>query len=421
VSFRRMIAAIWAAALGGIGLHGVACSQSAPVSSPPDMEGGDATKMFDGGREDTSSGSDSGGPACTVLDATLHYYTGVYVKADLSNQIVALHTTLTVPPEPPPTGTLFLWPGLDPATGGKNFLPIDNGVLQPVLTWGPSCAPGQQPLPYSTWWVSAQYVNVFGSQPGFTGCHGGPVMPVGVGDSLTMDMTLSGTVWTQVVTDVQTAKSVQFSFDLQGQAQNLAYFQLEGDGQHSVAPGVFTNTTITFASPQSTCVALDNGGPASWNVDPNDVAPTVLSNGNTECRIATMTLYDEGCPIRPSDAGASVVGCGGYDAAVEYDAAGYDGGAADGGALPGPPPVVCSGQGQPAASLSVTNDAPCTIELWWVNFACQEVFYDYIDPNGGSVVQPTYETHVWRLRAGGTHELLREIPMTSATVAVTYP
>jgi hypothetical protein len=365
-----------------------------------------------------------------VFDASAHSFTGIYVEADLTNQIVALHTTLAVPVEPPPTGTLFLWPALAPQPGGVNFLPINDGVLQPVLTWGPSCAPGAQPTLYSTWWVSAQYVNTVGSQQGFTGCHGGAVMPVGVGDLLTIDMTLSGTVWTEVVTDTQTVTSVQFSIDLQGQAQTIAYFQVEGYGQHEAAPTIFTNTSITFALPQSTCLVQDNGSPASQEVDPNDVASTVLSNGNLTCQIATMTLYDPACPI----ASSSVVGCGAYDAAIEYDAGNYDGGAlsviADGSAadgasstLPGPPPVVCSGQGQPpVASLTVTNNAPCAIELWWVNFTCEEVFYGYIPPNGGSVVQSTYQTHVWRLRTAVTHELVREIsPITGSTVSVTYP
>jgi hypothetical protein len=71
-------------------------------------------------------------------------------------------------------------------------------------------------------------------------------MAVNVGDTLSIDMTLSGTVWTQVVTDVETKMSVEFAIDMKGQAQNIAYFQLEGGGQHQVAPTVFTNTTITF-------------------------------------------------------------------------------------------------------------------------------------------------------------------------------
>jgi hypothetical protein len=100
------------------------------------------------------------------------------------NRITRLTTKLVVPPRPEPVGTLFLWPGLQPHSQGENFLPIDNGVLQPVLTWGPSCAPGEKPRAYSTWWISAQYVNTFGRHRGYTDCQGGPIMRVKPGDTL---------------------------------------------------------------------------------------------------------------------------------------------------------------------------------------------------------------------------------------------
>jgi hypothetical protein len=79
------------------------------------------------------------------------------------NEIVGLRTTLRVPAKPEPAGTIFLWPGLQPDRDGRNYFPIGNGVLQPVLTWGPSCAPGEKPRTYSTWWISGQYVNTQGS------------------------------------------------------------------------------------------------------------------------------------------------------------------------------------------------------------------------------------------------------------------
>jgi hypothetical protein len=142
-------------------------------------------------------------------------YGTVSFTANAKSQIVRLQTTLTVPAEPPASGTLFLWPGLQP--NGANYDPIDNGVLQPVLTWGDSCAPGTQPRAYSTWWISAQYVNTIGNDPGYMGCYGGSVMSVKVGDQLNIDMQLAGTVWNQTVTDAQTNQSVSFSFDMMGQ------------------------------------------------------------------------------------------------------------------------------------------------------------------------------------------------------------
>ncbi|CAF1210031.1 unnamed protein product [Rotaria sp. Silwood1] len=95
---------------------------------------------------------------------TVSGYGEVLFSVEKTNQVVYVETTMIVPPKQASKGTLFLWPGLQP--GGANFDPIDNGVLQPVLTWGTSCAPGTQPAAYSTWWISAQYVNTYGKLPG---------------------------------------------------------------------------------------------------------------------------------------------------------------------------------------------------------------------------------------------------------------
>ena len=48
----------------------------------------------------------------------------------------------------------LLWPGLQPDGPGANDQPLDNGVLQPVLTWGPTCAPNAPDGdPYGSWWI----------------------------------------------------------------------------------------------------------------------------------------------------------------------------------------------------------------------------------------------------------------------------
>ncbi|WP_156038967.1 hypothetical protein [Chromobacterium haemolyticum] len=199
-----------------------------------------------------------------------------------ATQIVSLQTTLTVPIKPPASGTLFLWPGIQPL--GANYLPIDNGVLQPVLTWGPSCAPGKQPRTYSTWWVSAQYVNTVGKHPGYTDCHGGPIMPVNVGDQLKMSMILRGTTWHQTVTDIQTGRSVSFKIDMKKQAQNRAIFIIEGWSQQSIEDVIFTNTTITFtpAAPLS-CIAKNQGRNVTVSI------PRISSDG-TQCSISKIIL-----------------------------------------------------------------------------------------------------------------------------------
>lgn len=179
-----------------------------------------------------------------------------------ANRITRLTTTLVVPPHPEPVGTLFLWPGLQPQSQGENFLPIDNGVLQPVLTWGPSCARGKKPRAYSTWWISAQYVNTFGLHRGYTDCQGGPIMPVKPDDILRIDMSLSGTRWTQTVRNARNGRSVGFTIDMRGQAQGYAYFDIElgRKGGPHVADVVFRGTTLTFANADArACRVLQQG------------------------------------------------------------------------------------------------------------------------------------------------------------------
>lgn len=212
------------------------------------------------------------------------------------NQVVRLQTSLTVPPFPPisttPGAALFLWPGIDPATTSANFLPIDNGVLQPVLSWGPSCAPVVQPKPFSSWWISAQYVNTFGSAAGFTGCQSGPAMSVNPGDVLLIDMALdpSTGVWSQTVTDANTGQTVSFSINLQGQGQNWVYFAIEQwYGATIKTPVVFSNTTITFKTPDTArwCSTSQAANPNGYIMTP----PTP-ENGAAQCFISTVVLQE---------------------------------------------------------------------------------------------------------------------------------
>jgi hypothetical protein len=210
----------------------------------------------------------------------------VLIAVNARNQIVRLQTKMVVPPEPPPSGTLFLWPGIDP--DGANFDPINNGVLQPVLTWGPSCAPGKQPAAYSTWWISGQYVNTNGSQPGYTGCNGGPIMAVYVGDTLDMDISLSGRVWTQTVKDEQTGASVAYSIDMMNQAQNLAYFVIEEYSSAPVSEVIFTDTTLTFGSSDAGDCKLNMRGQNDF------VSVPVASTDGLTCTIQEIILRAKG-------------------------------------------------------------------------------------------------------------------------------
>ena len=149
----------------------------------------------------------AGGETTTVVG-----YGFVELDADPGHRIVGLETTLVVPAQPPGTGTLFLWPGLQPQTGGAGYDPIGNGVLQPVLAWGTSCAPGIEPAMYATWWISAQYFDEEGTDPAHTGCYGGAIMSAPVAEPLRIRMILAGTLWQQTV--VGPGGSVGFDEDL---------------------------------------------------------------------------------------------------------------------------------------------------------------------------------------------------------------
>ena len=206
-------------------------------------------------------------------------------------EIVGLTTTMIVPAKPPAAGTLFLWPGLQPNATSANFNPIGEGVLQPVLSWGNSCAPTTQPAAYSTWWISGQYVNTLSTDPIYKTqpCFSGPAISVNVGDSLLINMTLSGTVWTQTITDMQTTQSASFSYDLGGQQQGWLYFLIEEYYPAApITPVQFNNTTFTFSnSTGASCF------PNSIGVTDTVSAPQ-LKNNNTQCFVESITLRAQG-------------------------------------------------------------------------------------------------------------------------------
>lgn len=239
------------------------------------------------------------GPTPSIAEPAhlLGYQASLFVAPP--NQIVGLKTTLTVPPLPPvpanQNASLFLWPGLGSEPDSANFLPIDNGVLQPVLSWGPSCAPTSQPAPFTSWWISGQYVNTFGSDPGFTGCHSGDSMLVKPGDDLLIDLSLDSTtgVWKQMVTDSVSQQSISFDMNLEGQGQNWAYFAIEAwYGEKILTPVTFSNTTLTFQS-------ADNAGWCAISQGPYNnyiLTPPTPQNSGLQCFIGSIVLNQPANP-----------------------------------------------------------------------------------------------------------------------------
>jgi hypothetical protein len=220
------------------------------------------------------------------------------VSVPYPNAITQLTTTLTVPPAPPATGAVIIWPGLVPCCSGSNptnptFLPIGLGTLQAELSWGPTLAPTTQPSPYSTWWISGQYNNFAGSETGYIGPQSGSAISVNPGDSLVESLTLSGTVWNEHITDATTGQSANFQIDLLGQTQNELFFYMQGNGQNPVGAVTFTNTSFTTSSALSSAsaCALSNAGTV---VDDTQSTPTL--SGNT-CSIANITLLPAASPV----------------------------------------------------------------------------------------------------------------------------
>lgn len=175
-------------------------------------------------------------------------YGSVQLAVPIDNEITRLQTTLQVPTKPAASGTLFLWPGLQPLPGGRNFAPVGSGVLQPVLTWGATCARGA-PNDHSAWWIAGHYVNMSGRARGRRGCLGGAGMTVDVGDELQIALERDDDGrWTQRVHDEQRDAHVDYAIDLREQAQNWAIFHIEIPTHTKPASDVvFTDTVIELA------------------------------------------------------------------------------------------------------------------------------------------------------------------------------
>eukprot|EP00834_Sanchytrium_tribonematis_P008198 NODE_893_length_3243_cov_0.465967.p3 type:complete len:246 gc:universal NODE_893_length_3243_cov_0.465967:281-1018(+) len=177
----------------------------------------------------------------TVVCAWANWYTNGEIAP-----FTYFASTMIVPPLPDKKWqTLFIWPGMQPS-GKTTYMPINNGVLQPVLTFGNSCAPNPSNADIdqdTTWWISGQYVNTASNVTNYNGCFGGDRMPVKVGDELRMVMELKGTVWSQTI--YINGKNAQvFEKDLQGQTQGWAMFYVEPPGGWYSDPPRFNVTNI---------------------------------------------------------------------------------------------------------------------------------------------------------------------------------
>ena len=272
-----------------------------------------------------------------------------------AREIVSLTTKLLVPPEPAHVGTLFLWPGLQP--GGVNYLPIDNGILQPVLTWGPSCAPGNQPAAYSTWWISGQYVNTYGHYAGYTNCHGGPIMRVNPGDVLLINISLWPPVWSQTILDLQSKESVSFHISLENQSQNYAWFSIESDGGSTISNVIFNETTITFSAPDPLNCQLGGRDAQDFITTP------IVTDDGRVCYVEKVTLNSGGGP-------SITIGSCRKEGAIK------------------------SIERNHPTTIAFRNDHGSAIKVYWIDHAGHRKFFAVVN-DGQSYSQPTYLTNPW--------------------------
>jgi hypothetical protein len=175
-------------------------------------------------------------------------YSGVKMLIRSPNAVLSFKTTLQVPKPPTQRQTLFVWPGLQSRDGAADPGRVGNGVLQPVLTWGGSCAPKAPPDPYAGWWIAGMYVK--------TGCQGGDYLTTNLGDLLEIDMFLKDEKWVTTIKNVMMDKTVDFTIDLKGQVQNEVMWLTEVPDGSSIRPVddvIWTQNVLTFKEPEETC------------------------------------------------------------------------------------------------------------------------------------------------------------------------
>jgi hypothetical protein len=233
--------------MGVAGSAGAAGGAGAAGNGPP-ADPMDATSVCAGGMV----GMDS--DAVMTRDQTSRRNLAVVMYTIAPpTKIVNFKTTLVVPKTPTQRQTLFIWPGLQ-HMGGSDPGRVGNGVLQPVLTWGPSCSRSAPSDPYSGWWISAMYVNISTGAAGPSGCANGDSMKVDIGDRLFIEFAEKGTEWIQTVTNVRNMEKVDLTWDLKGQDQNWAIWDIETPSSSRPAEDtVFEKSVLTFSAPVMSC------------------------------------------------------------------------------------------------------------------------------------------------------------------------
>ncbi|KAJ3075412.1 hypothetical protein HDU98_008241 [Podochytrium sp. JEL0797] len=236
------------------------------------------------------------------------------VLNNVGNTFTYFQVTLKVPPLPirPPLGTqatYFLWPGIQPGfvSNNVNFMPIGNGVLQPVLSFGPSCIPNVSPTLdyYSTWIISGLYVNL-GGQPTGQVCNGGPILQVPPGDALTLTLQLdtSTGTWLQTIASATLGNSVTYSINLGNQSQGRAELHVElYNSATQYFPVEFSSITLRVSQAGDSAFCFGKGNLATDMIKKGETCGTgVVGADGVTCTVDKCVF----APDAPAPEGVNV-------------------------------------------------------------------------------------------------------------------
>jgi len=228
--------------------------------------------------------------------------------------------------------SVFIWPGLQPG-GSSCFYPINNGVLQPVLSYGNSCAPFKpQPQDLEQWWISGQYVNrplhvsncdsvpneFVDACENYAHCHGGEFLTINPGQEITTSMVYepANQSWLQTIeADGQTQTySIALNYCSENsepatpvtrepQSQTLAILSIETHGYNTPLEHTFENILLKIY------VGTDSNEPTCDNtlkirkIDPSSSCTPFnmisYTDGILTCHVDSCTVHKP--TTRPAD------------------------------------------------------------------------------------------------------------------------
>ena len=253
----------------------------------------------------------------------------IFFNTDASNHdiyFVGFSVDFAAPQSLPPNispgeFSVFLWPGLQP--GGSNcFYPINNGVLQPVLSYGTSCAP-DRPQNTEQWWISGQYVNrplfvdkcasipdgFVSACENYSHCHGGEFLTINPGQQITTSMVYDNTdnSWLQTIEAGGQTRTYSIALDYcsktseptasvtrEPQSQTLAILSIETHGYNTPLEQTYENILLKIQvgdDPMATCdntVSMSTADPSSFCSSINMISN---ADGILTCQVDSCTVH----------------------------------------------------------------------------------------------------------------------------------